>query len=381
MFIKRFMICALILTLFLASCTGAEAPALSANIEAWVEAPLAGSTLPMGPVTLVVYASSAEGISYIHIQVNGQSLPAVAAAPLTVDGSSRLVRVDYPWTPPGEGEYLVQAAGVNAAGASGGSGSTRFCIVTCNPANPTSTPAAAVETGTPTPAGAPLQPTPAATTTLTPVSGMTTVQFYANPASINAGSCSTLEWNVTTNETLSVYFSGDLVGASGRYETCPCQSETHTLRVVKMNGSSEDYYATVNVSGSCSLPTIQPTSTTVPPPTIEPSPTLPPPPSDTSGPSINSVNATWYPEGCSLFGRANITDPSGVIWAEFWFNLNGTGWAWIQMNQSGNDWTSQVGIDTFGAPGSLEYKVRTLDSLNNESWSGVSTKNFSYCGD
>jgi len=46
------------------------------------------------------------------------------------------------------------------------------------------------------------------------------------------------------------------------------------------------------------------------------------------------------------------------------------------MNQNGDQWVSQVGVDTGGFAGSMEYKVRTEDSLNNESWSGVFTKNY-----
>lgn len=350
-------------SLLLASCNGtaAEAPAPNASIESWVEAPHDGSVLPMGPVMLVVYASAAEQVSFIAVKVNGQSLPAIPVAPLTTDGSSRLVRVDYPFTPPSEGEYLVEAAGVNLAGATGGSGSTRFCVVTCQPGGPAVTPAPA-ETGTPTAAvGLDLTITPA-------IPSQMRVDFYADPATINAGSCSTIQWNVTTLETVSVYFGGDLVGASGSYQTCPCASETHTLRVVKADGSAEDYYATVNVTGSCN----------VEPPTTVP-PTVAPPPSDTTGPSINSASVYWT--GCSLYGAADVTDPSGVSDVEYWYNFNDTGWQIAAMNQSGSEWTSQVGVDTFGAPGAVEYKFHAVDGLGNQSWSGVFTKNFAYCGD
>ena len=51
------------------------------------------------------------------------------------------------------------------------------------------------------------------------------------------------------------------------------------------------------------------------------------------------------------------------------------------MNQNGDEWVSQVGVDTGGLAGSLEYKVRTLDSLYNEAWSDVFTHNYSYCGE
>lgn len=288
------------LSIFLLACAmllnacGAMPPSSDSSApsgQAWVEYPYEGDILPMAPVTLVVYAASDEGVGQIAIQVNGEALSAPPPHPLTADGSPRLVRVDLSWDPPAEGEYVVEAA------AGGGSGRTRFCIVTCSPVSGTSTPAAN-ETETPTPfienTGT---PTPAQTTTAVPI--------------------------ITS---------------------------TPTTKAI--------------------IPTL--TFTELPPP---------PPPSDTSGPSINVVSVFWYPEGCSLFGTADITDPSGVTWAEFHFNLNDSGWAWIKMNQSGTTWTSQVGVDTAGLPGTLVYKVRTLDSLNNESWSGESFKNFAYCGD
>lgn len=299
MFIKRFLSLFLLCAFILTACGAGDAPAAGTDIQTWVEYPYEGDILPMGAVTLVVYSSAADGISYIQIKVNGEALPAVPVNPLTTDGSSRLARVDVPFMPPAEGEYLVEAAGVSSGGAVGGFGSTRFCIVTCN-SGQTSTPDANA-TGTPTPAAGP-------TTTAAP--------------------------NVTI---------------------------TPTTQVV--------------------IPTFIFTSL---PPVIIPTATIPvelppPPPSDTSGPSVNSVSVYW--DGCSLFGTADITDDSGVSGAEFWFNLNDTGDSWISMNQSGSTWTSQVGVDTFGAPGSLVYKVHAYDSLGNESWSGELSKNFAYCGD
>ena len=361
---QRFLFTFLTCALLLASCNGtADAPAPSADIQAWVESPHEGATLPMGVVPLIVYASASEGISFIQIRVNGQALPAIPAQSLAADGSARLVRVDYSFTPPGQGEYRVEAAGVNASGASGGYGSTRFCIVTCDAAAPPTITPAPAETETPTPAAG-LDPT------VTPTApGIFSVQFYADPATINAGSCSTIRWDVTAAETVSVYYFGDVVGLVGSHQTCPCAEEIHTLRVVKTDGTSQDYYATVYVSGSCSLP---------PPPTAIPPTTAPPPPSDTTGPSINSTSVYW--DGCSIYGVADAADPSGMNFVEFWYNFNNTGWQIIAMNQSGSEWTSQLGVDTLGAPGSVKYKFHAVDSLGNHSWTNVFTKDFAGCG-
>lgn len=355
----------IVLALFLTSC-GGSAPALSSSSQAWVEYPYEGDILPMEPLAMIVYATAPNGINYIQILINGEAQPALTVSPLSADGSSRLARVDYAWTPPAEGQYVIEASGVDSTGASGGTSSTRFCIVTCNPPQESLPGQTADVTAPPTTEEI---PTPSsADTAALPID----TQFYASPANVDAGNCSTLQWVVTTTETISVYYNGELVGASGDYQTCPCETETHTLQVVKLDGSAEEYYATVNVNGAC--------GSEIPAPTTG-APPEPPPPSDTIGPSINSISTYWYPESCSLFGTADITDPSGVTWAEFYFNLNDTGWAWIQMNQSGTTWTSQVGVDTLGSPGTLVYKVHALDSFNNETWSGEFSRNFAYCGD
>ncbi|MCJ7434602.1 MAG: hypothetical protein MUO77_14040 [Anaerolineales bacterium] len=372
-----------ILILLISGCTGSAAPSLDSSAQAWVEYPYEGSILPMAPVVLVVYAADSAGISFIHIKINGQSLPAYAASPMTEDGSTRLVRIDYTWPSggvlPEEGQYVVEAVGVNTAGASGGSGSTHFCIVTCAP-SATSTPVQG-DTPTPTPAlgdtSTPLPfitlppnvtVSPSPTLTLTPsTSGNVTVEFFADPPYVNAGNCSTLHWDVSGTD--KVFLNGSSVYFRGMEQRCPCQTETNTLRVIKPDGTSQEFPVRIEAYGSCSAP-------------ITDTPQPPPPPSDTSGPTVNAIYAVW--ESCDIYGQADISDPSGVSWAEFWYNLNNQGWAWIKMNKSGGLWESQVGVsvtDGMSTPmGSMVFKVRTLDTLNNESWSGESTLNYTGCG-
>ncbi len=374
----------LALTLFLSGC-GADATSLDSSAQAWFEYPFNGDTLPMGPITLVAYAADAEGVSSIRVTVNGKELTTSSIASLAADGSRRLVRTDITWQPTEKGEYVVEAVGVNSSGASGGTGTTRFCIVSCVPGQEPvpdgeeyvkrgsegpSAPeidtnsTAATSTSTPQSQSAPIPTNTSTSTPPPPPPGKVAVEFYAHPSTVDAGNCSTLHWNATG--ATNIYLNEISVWEVGSQDSCPCETETHHLQVVQPDGSYEDYYATISVNGSCYTE-------------IEPTPTVPAPPADTSGPSILSVSTYW--EGCSLYGDSYITDESGVSWAEFWFNLNGGGWAWIKMNPSGDTWVSQVGVDTEGMPGTLEYKVRTLDTLNNESWSGVSTRNFAYCGE
>jgi len=350
--------------------------------KAWVEYPPRGETMEMGIIPIVAYAGSTSGVSSLTVSVDGETLPVEPLQPLTTDGSTRLVRVDHSWQPPGEGKYTV------VANADGATASITFCVVSCYPVEsaettPTNTPEDDV-TFTPSPTPAPDDPTytptwtpsptaadtstytpttqptatetpspyPSDTPTLTPYTE-SSADFWAAPDYLNSGECTTLSWNVY-GDFQAVYFEGSSVNVSGSDSECPAESYTYHLQVVEMDGSYTDYWASVEVEVYV-------------------------PPADTTGPNINYVTHFW--EGCTIFGEAGLTDESGVIWAEFWFNHNDAGWAWIQMNQNGDQWVSQVGIDTGGFAGSLVYKVRTEDSLNNESWSGEYTHNYAYCGE
>ena len=345
--------------LLVSGCTGttsAPAPALDVGPKAWVEFPQEGSTLPMDPVPLVFYATDASGISHIQATINGDPLPRMAVSPMTTDGSTRLGRVDHSWQPPAEGEYFVEAVGVGPGGGAGQPSSTRFCIVTCRPGS-------AVEAVDTTPT-ATLTPAAATTATLTPTAslGEVTVEFFASPSSVEAGQCSTLHWDVIGSET--VYLDDAFVYFRGMEDYCPCERETHTLRVARPDGTAQDYYATIETSGSCAAPPVEQ-----------------PPPSDTEGPAINAVYAFW--EGCSIYGQADISDPSGVASAQFLYNLNDGGWSSIQMSESGGLWTSQSGVpvsDGEGSPaGNLRFKVQAVDSADNESSSGEESLDYLGC--
>jgi hypothetical protein len=57
-------------------------------------------------------------------------------------------------------------------------------------------------------------------------------------------------------------------GDDGSFQTCPCQDETHTLRVAKRDGSEQSLSVTIRVSGQCQAP--PPPQDTTPPPVPSP---------------------------------------------------------------------------------------------------------------
>ncbi len=332
--------------------------------KTWIEYPPEGDVFTMGAIPITIYAANPAGVSNINVNVGGQGVPVGALKPLVND--STLVRADLTWQPPGEGEYVITAA------ASGGAPtSLHFCVVTCAPVNApapapgiTDTPSPAPgETDTPFPIIT-LSPETPETISTEPPSGEVTVEFYASPPYVNAGNCSTLHWDVSGTE--QVYLDGAFVYFRGMQEVCPCESETHTLRVIEPGGASKDYTARIEAYGSCSAP-----------------PVTEPPPSDTDGPNVDWSNLVF--EGCQFYGQAGVSDASGVSWAKFYFNKNGEGWKSVWMSEiSSGTWQSEAGIsveDGIGTPiGSIEYYITAGDTLGNQGEGGSGTYNYTGCG-
>jgi len=351
----------IILVLFASGCAP-DHPALSeSGAQAWVEYPFDGETLPLEPITLVVYAADSANVSGINVKVNGVALPAGQLEPLTSDGSSRLVRTDLVWQPPAEGEYIVEADSGGAAT------SITFCIVTCQPEEvieilPTSTATSTLPIITLPPDVPTNTPTPTPHTE-------SQVEFWAAPPYINAGECTTLNWNVS-GDFQAVYYAGGTVNPSGSQSECPTESRNYQLQVVEMDNATTDHWVYVEV--------YQPAA----PPTDTPTPTEPPPAVDNTGPSINWTMLVW--ESCQFFGEAGISDESGVGWAQFYYNKNGEGWASVWMSKLSADyWQSELGISVdegIGTPiGTIEYYVIASDNLGNQSESATLLYDYTGC--
>jgi hypothetical protein len=368
-------------TLILSACELESVPLeglgdIEGGANTWIEYPPEGEVFTMGAIPITVYAAGQGGVGSISVNVGGQAVAVTELTPLINDSS--LVRADLLWQPPGEGEYLILAS------AGGAPASLRFCVVTCEtsepepdePTGPTDTPTATLPvitlapdeptwTPTPTPAASDTPTaTPANTETPTPTAYVSptptptqyssptptpytesSAEFWAAPPYINSGECTTLNWNVY-GDFQTVYFEGSPVNASGSDSECPAESYTFHLQVLEMDGSTTDYWTSVDVSE--------------------------PPPADTSGPSINWTNLVV--EGCQFFGQAGIYDESGVGWAQFYFNKDGEGWASVWMQEiSTETWESEVGITLSSDSGSIDYYIIASDNLGNESESGSST--------
>lgn len=100
------------------------------------------------------------------------------------------------------------------------------------------------------------------------------VLFWADPTELNAGECSTVQWQ--TNHVRAVYLDGAGVSGLGARTFCPCYDETHTLYVTYLDGQSELFSVTLDVTGTCpgNPPTlispISPLGSPTPQPTLSP---------------------------------------------------------------------------------------------------------------
>lgn len=131
--------------------------------------------------------------------------------------------------------------------------------------------------GTPTPSPFPdptLTPDAAATATPTPTAlPAPSVRFWADPATIAAGDCTTLHWQAVNVAT--VYLDGRAVIEQGAQMVCPCEAETYTLRVTYLDGSAENFNVSLAVTGQCTDAQRTATATTTATPAVQPPPATP----------------------------------------------------------------------------------------------------------
>jgi hypothetical protein len=88
-----------VLCLLLAGC---NLPQTSSGPQAWIDAPLDGSSLPLAPTEIVFHAYAAGNPKSVELTINGQ--PLSLAAP---DISQPLSTVRIPWNPAQPGRYII----------------------------------------------------------------------------------------------------------------------------------------------------------------------------------------------------------------------------------------------------------------------------------
>jgi hypothetical protein len=269
-----------------------------AGTQVWIDVPVDNLILSI-PQTINIegHASSPQGVAEVRIRVNGGLVEIID----TSATEETLIAFTSSFTATNFGEFVIE---VEAAGKDGESSSTDTArvvivagtepytrtptpvddgptpVVVCPP-----TPVPGSEGPTPVPIPGCEGPTPVVECGPTPVPGtdgptpipgcegptpvtpddptpVVLVNYWADPESITAGSCFNLFWEAINVQT--VVFGGIERDFSGSYHDCICETLTYPLTVTHLDYSTEVFYVTINVSGSCVTPT--PLEDTTPPP-------------------------------------------------------------------------------------------------------------------
>jgi hypothetical protein len=374
----RTIICSiLVLALGLAAC----APSSTQGPATWLDQPLDGARLPLGPQEVTAHASDPDGVASLEFYVDGTLL---VSSP---SGGGVLEHSTVGWNPSRPGVYTVSTRATDGQGNVGAAAkavvtvgevaSPSSPVPSVGPASSPMPPAATALPPTATslpPTTTPVLPTtPPIPPTQTPVPPTFTppppsptppppsiVSFQANPGQVAEGQCSTVSWRVEGNPS-AIYFDGEGVTSPDSRSRCPSESTTYTLSASGPGGE---------VSQSLTVTVIQ-----------SPSPT-PTEPTDVTPPAITNVNLSesrlhtlascnggTCP--CSLVIRARITDESGVWAVAAELKLGGSPAGTILMSQSSPDfYEAQVGPFTQGGDLVItiiaqDYKANTAKAVSN----------------
>lgn len=135
---------ALLASALLSSCNGPTAPP-SGEPRAWIDAPLDGSSLPLGPVAVVAHGAHPRGLALLEFSVDGD--PYRNPGPPD-DPQAALVTWHQVWDPPGPGTYLLAVRAQSHAGAWSAPAAAHVTILPLATPTPVATP---TPTASPTP--------------------------------------------------------------------------------------------------------------------------------------------------------------------------------------------------------------------------------------
>jgi hypothetical protein len=325
----------LLLTLFALIGGALSCGEVETRPRAWIDYPRDGSSVTVDtPVSVISHVYAREGVAEVLLSVNGEPY---RRDPPPQPGAS-FGEITQEWLPEEEGVYTLQLMTYDTTGEASNPATISIKVVgevaLVPIEEPTSEP---TEEPVPEPTEEPteeptLEPTeePTEEPTLEPTEEPTVepteepteeppppaeepppadIRFWADDEEIEAGSCTTVRWHVSN---VSAYWVNGQPGAGddGSFQTCPCQDETHTLRLTRSDGSEQNLSVTIRVSGQCEAPPPPPSEDTEPPP--------PPPPSkDTKPPPVPSLAKPG--DGQELSCRSSqtlvwilVSDESGI---------------------------------------------------------------------
>lgn len=326
----------LLALLILTSCS--QSP--EAHPSAWIDYPHQGDLIPLGAVvTVISHGFAREGVTEIVLSVNGEAY----RRDVPPEAGNDFVSVQQDWVPVEEGLYTLQVQVYDMKGQVGNPAAVTVKVVKPGPTRETMVPP--LDTATPVATETPTLPQGAL------------IQFWAEPAEIQAGACTDIRWHV--ENAARVIFGGLDQPFDGSYGECLCENQRYTLTVVQLDGSEVKQAVDITVNGVCETPTSPPPAPdTTPPPT--PTPAVP---QDGLALSCRTTQTlAWMP----------VDDPSGISGYYVKLEIEVTAGNWQSAGGYGPVTDKQVDVNV-QCGGIYRWIVRAQDGAENFSgWSAPS---------
>ena len=324
----KYLLPIMLVAVLISSCGGA-----ASGTYVWIDVPVDGLSYPdVQPVNVEGHATGRDGISRVELFADGDLWSTIDDPPMNDD----LASFQAEWLPPGPGSYTIHAVAYGPDGVPSQYDETHIKL--------------GMETPTPVITVTPIiSITPTLTDTPTPVPDpVAAVKFWADPETIDAGSCTDIRWQAENVKGL--VFGGADQEMEGTFNACLCKNETYTLTVTHLDDSEEKLKVNINVVGTC--------ADTEPPPA----------PKQKSPGNGVALSCTSYQD----LSWGAVSDPSGI--SEYQVKA--------QRHIGNNNW-SNVSGSVFGGISGTSYhmyvecgwyyrwQVRAVDGEGNAGpWSG-----------
>ena len=354
--LKVSLLC-LLIPLLLMGCDAAAGGSSASQV--WIDVPLDGLNFEPGQAVNIEGHASGESEPQVEIWVNANLVTTLDTSPV----KGELFYFTTSYTPPGPGNYAIQAlliggegetSPVDTAKISVGGAVAEAAVITPDTATPVIT-VPPVITITPVITISPVITITPVITTLVP---QMVVDFRADPQEIESGQCSNITWHV--ENATRVVFGGMEQPFDSSFRACLDKPATYPLTVTSLSGVEQKYYVSIEVTA----PPVAVITTVVPGDSSPPSAPLPFKPVDgnTLG-CIASTTVMWQGVSDASLDKYQV---------QVQHHSGDNNW----KDVSGSPFTVSAPTNTATVPSLVcghyyRWRVRAVDEADNESvWSG-----------
>lgn len=281
--------------------------------QAWIDAPLDESVIPLASYQIVVHGSHIAGVEKFELALDGKTLAELEAQQV----SDTLAKGEQAWMPPGPGEYTLEIRAMNNLGEWGDYDQALVRVLGEDTARSSSDPTPTSPTGTSTP--------PTGTPT-TAAASETPEDVCAQPVMLKA--IRNLNCRAGSNPAFLI------LGSFMEGETAVVQAfnPSQTWAYIENPAYQGEFcwvwmnYTEIYQGDPDCADTRQdpPTPTPTKTKTLTPTPDTPVPPADTQKPSVNVSNSPSSPdEGDQITITGTASDNVGVVKIELYLYKQG----------------------------------------------------------